>query len=150
MVRESLTNVHRYAAGAHVTVTVRHTGERVEVRVRNGAPPTRPPLTTGLGSGRGLTGMRERVALLGGDLEAGPTPGGGFAVAAGLPADPGPGAETVEAAPDDSGPVAVDEPGSGLSVLQRRIAGAVTGLLGLVGVSAMMLFGVLLVNHSRY
>ncbi|RXS88418.1 two-component sensor histidine kinase [Streptomyces sp. TM32] len=150
VVRESLTNVHRYAAGAHVTVTVRHTGERVEVRVRNGAPPTRPPLTTGLGSGRGLTGMRERVALLGGDLEAGPTPGGGFAVAADLPADPGPGAETVEAAPDDSGPVAVDEPGSGLSVLQRRIAGAVTGLLGLVGVSAMMLFGVLLVDHSRY
>jgi len=150
VVRESLTNVHRYAAGAHVTVAVRHTGERVEVRVRNGAPPTPPPVVTGLGSGRGLTGLRERVALLGGGLEAGRTPGGGFAVAADLPADPGPGAETVEAAPDDSGPVAADGPGSRLSVLQRRIAVAVTGLLGLVGLSAMMLYGVLLVDHSRY
>ncbi|WP_093482155.1 MULTISPECIES: sensor histidine kinase [unclassified Streptomyces] len=150
VVRESLTNVHRYAAGAHVTVAVRHIGERVEVRVRNGAPPKRPPVATGLGSGRGLTGLRERVALLGGGLEAGRTPGGGFAVAADLPADPGPGAETAEAAPYDSGTVAVDEPGSRLSVLQRRIAVAVTGLLGLVGLGAMTLFGVLLVDHSRY
>ncbi|MCF3172845.1 two-component sensor histidine kinase [Streptomyces sioyaensis] len=149
VVRESLTNVHRYAAGAHVTVAVRHIGERVEVRVRNGAPPTRPPVATGLGSGRGLTGLRERVALLGGGLEAARTPGGGFGVTADLPADPGPGTETVEAAPYDSGPVAVDEPGR-LSVLQRRIAVAVTGLLGLVGLGAMTLFGVLLVDHSRY
>ena len=36
VVRESLTNVHRYATGAHVTVAVTHTDERVEVRVRNG------------------------------------------------------------------------------------------------------------------
>ncbi|MFG2826895.1 sensor histidine kinase [Streptomyces sp. NPDC048434] len=150
VVRESLTNVHRYAAGAHVTVTVRHTVERVEVRVCNGVPPIRSAVVTGLGSGRGLTGLRERVALLGGGLEAGRTPGGGFAVAAEIPTAPGSGAETVDAAPDDSGSVALDEPGSWLSVLQRRVAGAVTGLLGLVGVSAMMLFGVLLVDHSRY
>lgn len=150
VVRESLTNVHRYAAGAQVTVAVQHTGERVKVRVRNGAPLSQPPVVTGLGSGRGLTGLRERVALLGGGLEAGRRLDGGFAVAADIPADPGPGAETVEAAPDDSGTVAVDEPGSGLSGLQRHIAGAVSGLLGLVGVSAMMMFGVLLVDQSRY
>ncbi|WP_030985840.1 sensor histidine kinase [Streptomyces sp. NRRL S-1813] len=150
VVRESLTNVHRYATGAHVTVVVRHIDERVEVRVRNGVPPVPPAAATGLGSGRGLPGLRERVALLGGGLEAHRTPGGGFAVTAGLPADPGPGAETAEAAPYDDGPAAVDEPGSGLSAVQRRLAGVVTGLLGLAGVGVMMLFGVLLVARSRY
>ncbi|MGY5128212.1 sensor histidine kinase [Streptomyces nigrescens] len=150
VVRESLTNVHRYAAGAHVTVEVRHTDERVAVRVRNGVPPTRPAAVTGLGSGRGLTGLRERVALLGGSLEVGRTPGGGFAVAAGIPATPGPGAETADAAADDSGSAPVDESRSRLSVLQRRVAGAVIGLLGLAGVGMMMLFGILLVDRSRY
>ncbi|GAA2612413.1 histidine kinase [Streptomyces tubercidicus] len=194
--RESLTNVHRYAAGAHVTVTVRHTGERVQVRVRNGVPPTRPAASTGLGSGRGLAGLRERVALLGGALEAGRTPGGGFAVVAAIPADPGPAAETVDAetaeaetadaeaadagtadaASDSSGrpgmaaaepggvgkprsadepgsidePGGVDEPVSRAAILQRRAAGAVIGLLGLIGVAVMLVFGVLLVAHSRY
>lgn len=150
VVRESLTNVHRYAAGAHVTVAVRHTGERVLVRVRNGVPPTPPAAATGLGSGRGLAGLRERVALLGGDLAAARTPGGGFAVAADLPADPGPGAEPTDARPDAGGPVVADEPAGRLSALQRRAAGAVIGLLGLTGVLAMVLFGVLLVAHSRY
>ncbi|MFJ3950893.1 sensor histidine kinase [Streptomyces libani] len=150
VVRESLTNVHRYAAEAHVTVAVRHTVERVAVRVRNGVPPTRPAAVTGLGSGRGLTGLRERVALLGGSLEAGRTPGGGFAVAAEIPATPGPGAETADAAPDDSGSAPVEESRSRLSVLQRRVAGAVIGLLGLAGVGVLMLFGVVLVDHSRY
>ena len=37
------------------------------------------------GSGYGITGMRERAALLGGDFSAGPLPGGGFRVAARLP-----------------------------------------------------------------
>ncbi|MHB6910281.1 sensor histidine kinase [Streptomyces sp. DB-54] len=150
VVRESLTNVHRYAAGAQVTVAVRHADERVEVRVRNGVPPVPPTATTGLGTGRGLIGLRERVALLGGGLEAHRTPGGGFAVAADIPADPGPGAETAGTAPYDSSPATVDGPGSGLSALQRRLAGAVTGLLGLVGVAVMMLFGVVLVDHAHH
>ncbi|BCK67771.1 hypothetical protein Srufu_017240 [Streptomyces libani subsp. rufus] len=150
VVREALTNVHRYAAGAHVTVAVRHTGERVAVRVRNGVPPTRPAASTGLGSGRGLAGLRERVALLGGELEAARTPGGGFAVAADLPADPGPGAETADVRPDAGAPAIVDEPAGRVSALQRRVVGAVIGLLGLTGVGVMVLFGVLLVDRSRY
>ncbi|WP_432144330.1 sensor histidine kinase [Streptomyces sp. bgisy084] len=149
VVRESLTNVHRYAAGAHVTVAVRHADERVEVRVRNGVPPVPPAAVTGLGTGRGLIGLRERVALLGGGLEAHPTPGGGFAVAADIPADPGPGAETAGPAPSDSGPATVDGPGGGPLALQRRLAGAVTGLLGLAGVGGMMLFGVVLVHYAH-
>ncbi|MFI1166264.1 sensor histidine kinase [Streptomyces sp. NPDC020801] len=149
VVRESLTNVHRYAVGAHVTVAVHHAVGRVEVRVRNGVPPTAPAAVTGLGSGRGLTGLRERVALLGGSLEAGRTPGGGFAVAAGIPAEPGSVVEAAKAARLDSRSAVADEPGSGLSGLQWRLAGAVTGLLGLAGVGVMMLFGVVLVDHSR-
>ncbi|MFG3118026.1 sensor histidine kinase [Streptomyces sp. NPDC048197] len=88
VVRESLTNVHRYAAGAQVTVTVRHGDALVEVRVHNDVPPVPPAATTGFGTGRGLIGLRERVTLLGGDLEAGRTPDGGFAVAADIPAAP--------------------------------------------------------------
>ncbi|WP_328546293.1 sensor histidine kinase [Streptomyces platensis] len=150
VVRESLTNVHRYAAGAHVSVAVRHTEERVAVEVRNGVPPVPPAAATGLGSGQGLIGLRERVALLGGAMEADRTPGGGFAVAADIPADPGPGAETADTAPYDNVPVAVDEPGSGFSALQRRLGGAVTGLLGLVGVVVLMMFGLVLVDQAQF
>ncbi|MGY4971133.1 sensor histidine kinase [Streptomyces nigrescens] len=150
VVRESLTNVHRYAAGAHVTVAVHHTDERVKVRVRNGVPPTPPAAATGLGSGQGLTGLRERVALLGGALEAHRTPGGGFAVKADIPTAPGPGAETADATPYDNRPVAVDEPGSGLSALQRRLSDAVTGLLGLAGVGVLMMFGLVLVDQAQH
>ncbi|MEU9119415.1 histidine kinase [Streptomyces sp. NPDC048506] len=158
VVREALTNVHRYATGADVTVAVRHTDEQVLVQVRNDVPPVPCATTTGLGTGRGLTGLRERVALLGGGLEAGRTPGGGFAVVADIPADPDPdadldpdpGAETADAAQDGNGSAGVaEEPGSGLSALQRRIAGAVTGLLGLAGVGVMMLFAVLLVVNAQ-
>ncbi|MFB6437881.1 sensor histidine kinase [Streptomyces sp. NPDC056411] len=149
VVRESLTNVHRYAAGAHVTVAVRHANERVEVAVRNGVPPVPPTATTGLGTGRGLIGLRERVALLGGGLEAHRTPGGGFAVAADIPADPGPGAETADTDPYDARPAAVDGPGSELSALQRRLISAVTGLLGLAGVGALMFFGVALLAFAH-
>ncbi|QHC23546.1 sensor histidine kinase [Streptomyces sp. GS7] len=151
VVREALTNVHRYAVGAHVTVSVRHAGERVEVRVRNGVPPVAHTAVTGLGTGRGLIGLRERVALLGGYLEAGRTPGGGFAVTAGIPAEPGPGAEPPAAEPYEEGPgAAVEEPGRGLSAFQRRLGGAVIGLVGLAGVGVMMLFGLVLVHGAQF
>ncbi|WP_438487917.1 sensor histidine kinase [Streptomyces sp. S186] len=158
VVRESLTNVHRYAAGAHVSVSVHHAGERVEVRVRNGAPPVPPTAATGLGSGRGLTGLRERVALLGGTFEAGATPGGGFSVTAGIPAapadtaGPAPGARAADAAPDEEGmPGAAGRPWPGRRLwhVQRGLTRAATGLLGVVGVGAMMLFGVILVDKAK-
>ncbi|MFI1204986.1 sensor histidine kinase [Streptomyces sp. NPDC020883] len=150
VVREALTNVHRYAVGAHVSVLVRHTGERVEVRVRNGVPPVPPTATTGLGTGRGLIGLRERVALLGGALEAERTPGGGFAVTADIPAEAGPGAEPTETEPQGEGPgAAVEKPGRGPSAFQRRLGGAVIGLVGLAGVGVMMLFGLVLVRGAQ-
>ncbi|RSS61692.1 histidine kinase [Streptomyces sp. WAC06614] len=91
VVREGLTNVHRYAVAAHVVVAVRHDdGGGVRVCVRNGAPPPgSAPAATGLGTGRGLAGLRERTALLGGTLTAGPLPAGGFDLTATLPTTPG-------------------------------------------------------------
>ncbi|MGW1055847.1 sensor histidine kinase [Streptomyces sp. NPDC002521] len=158
VVRESLTNVHRYATGAHVTVAVIHTAERVEVRVRNGAPPVPPTAATGLGSGRGLTGLRERVDLLGGTFDAGATPGGGFSVTADIPADPAdaarpaPGDRAADAAPDEErlqGAAGRPRPDRRHRSLQQGLTRAATGLLGLVGVGAMMLFGVVLADKAK-
>ncbi|MEV0839742.1 sensor histidine kinase [Actinocatenispora sera] len=82
LVQEALSNATRHAAGAPVDVTIEVTADRVRLRVHNG-PGTRRG--AGTGAGHGLVGMRERVALLGGDLHAGPDPDGGFTVAADLP-----------------------------------------------------------------
>ena len=85
IVQESLSNASQHAPGAAVTVTLDHDAEAVQLRVANG--PGGPPVRPGgeRGPGHGLTGMRERVALLGGSLSAGPTPAGGFVVSAVLP-----------------------------------------------------------------
>ncbi|MGW5122158.1 sensor histidine kinase [Streptomyces noursei] len=88
VVREALTNVHRYAMAAHVTVRVAHDDRTVQVTVRNGAPPAVADMPSEAGSGRGLTGLRERVELLGGTFEARARPPGGFQVVAAIPAEP--------------------------------------------------------------
>jgi signal transduction histidine kinase len=91
IVQESLTNVVRHAGRVAATVRLRHDGGYLHVDVINdgGAVPT----ACGDGTGAGLTGMRDRAAALGGTLEAGPRPGGGFAVRARLPAAATPRAE---------------------------------------------------------
>ncbi|GAB2713338.1 sensor histidine kinase [Kitasatospora kifunensis] len=148
VVRESLTNVHRYAPGARVTVAVTHTDDRVAVLVRNGLPPVAPPAETGLGTGRGHVGLRERVALLGGTLEVGPTPAGGFAVTARIPAQPTPGASlaaTGAPAPESALEPRFDQVSAGV---QRRAVNALSGLLGLIGVGVLMMCGLLLVSQA--
>ncbi|MEV0460877.1 sensor histidine kinase [Catellatospora methionotrophica] len=83
IVQEALANATRYAPGARVDVSLATDEQGLRVTVRNGRPtgrPTRPP-----GAGHGLVGMRERVAILDGELSAEPTGDGGFAVAALLP-----------------------------------------------------------------
>jgi signal transduction histidine kinase len=80
VVQESLTNALRHAPGASVRVLVTGTGRSVSVEVEND-PPRREPLTLG-GTGRGLTGLRERVHEQGGQLHAGPLPDGGWQVRA--------------------------------------------------------------------
>jgi signal transduction histidine kinase len=88
--QEALTNVLKHAGPAHAEVHLRY-GEQLEITVTDdgrGAAAvltgTAPP-----GLGRGTTGMRERVAMLGGRFTAGPRPGGGFRVHAVIP-HPGP------------------------------------------------------------
>ncbi|WP_084964975.1 sensor histidine kinase [Thermoactinospora rubra] len=103
IVQESITNVIRHVGPTRVTVALNPGIEALEIRVtdegRRAAPghepvdprlPARHP--TGSGSsarpGRGIVGMRERCELLGGELDAGPLPGGGFEVRARLPLAP--------------------------------------------------------------
>ncbi|MBO2447781.1 hypothetical protein J4573_11825 [Actinomadura barringtoniae] len=83
VVREGLTNVLKHAAGARASVVVAFNDDRVEVKVVNTRP--RSDRSHFPGGGAGLIGLRERVALLGGVLEAGPTPDGGFRLDAVLP-----------------------------------------------------------------
>jgi signal transduction histidine kinase len=83
IVQESLTNAARHAAGAKVGVSLRYEPEAVEVAVVDDGG--RHVEEAPAGGGRGLLGMRERVAVYAGTLEAGPVPAGGFAVHARLP-----------------------------------------------------------------
>jgi signal transduction histidine kinase len=83
IVQESLSNASRHAPGAAVTVSVGQEASAVLLQVANG--PGHQLADDNPGPGHGLAGMRERVALLGGSLTAGPAPGGGFLVSAILP-----------------------------------------------------------------
>lgn len=85
VVQEALSNVVRHANGASTRVEVRHHDGTVEVTVVNAAPASGAAPPEPQGPGLGLVGMRERVAILGGELEAGPTDDGGFRVRAALP-----------------------------------------------------------------
>ncbi|MEC3977471.1 sensor histidine kinase [Amycolatopsis sp. H20-H5] len=87
VVQESLTNVRKHAPGSSATVELRYHPGGLDVEVRNTAP-TGPgdPALTGSGSGAGLAGLRQRVELIGGRLEAAPLSGGGYRVNAILPA----------------------------------------------------------------
>jgi signal transduction histidine kinase len=92
IVQESLTNVLRHSGAGAATVSVHADERELRVEVADDGP-GRPERQAGAG-GLGLAGMRERAAALGGVLEAGPRPTGGFLVTATLPFRPGePGAE---------------------------------------------------------
>ena len=77
LVQEALSNAGRHAPGALVTVAFARDPDGLSVSVRNG-PADRPVGETG--RGHGLLGMRERVAMLDGELSVGPCPDGGFEV----------------------------------------------------------------------
>ena len=81
IVQEALTNTLRHAGPARAWVAVRYRVDEVEVEVANDGRSSEG----GDGYGQGLIGMRERVALCGGDLNAGPRPGGGYTISARLP-----------------------------------------------------------------
>jgi signal transduction histidine kinase len=82
IVQEALTNTLKHSDPRNVTVTLAFREARLELEVvDDGTPTTHGAATTG----QGIIGMRERIALLGGELETGPREGGGFRVAAQLP-----------------------------------------------------------------
>ena len=81
IVQEALTNTLRHAGAARASVTIRAVGGTLELDVRDDGRGTDGAAT----GGRGLAGMRERATMLGGTLDAGPLPDGGFRVRARLP-----------------------------------------------------------------
>ena len=87
IVQESLSNASQHAPGAAVSVSVGHDRGAVRLRVANGPGGSGGPGERRQGTGHGLTGMRERVALLGGTMSAGRSPDGGFVVCAVLPVE---------------------------------------------------------------
>jgi signal transduction histidine kinase len=83
--QEALTNAAKHAPGAARTMTLAFTDDIVSLTVANGPCQAPHPADTAGGTGMGLVGMRERTALLGGTLRAGPTVddaavGGGWSV----------------------------------------------------------------------
>ena len=88
IVQEALTNVVRHAPGAETAVVVSHLDDAVQVEVVNG-PAAAKATSNDTGGGRGIVGMRERTAVLGGTFEHGPVVGGGYRVRALLPTETG-------------------------------------------------------------
>jgi len=83
ILQESLTNVVRHAHASAARVLIRYDLDEIVVEVDDNGP---GPAAAGNGAGGyGLVGMHERAAAVGGALEAGPRPGGGFRVHAELP-----------------------------------------------------------------
>jgi signal transduction histidine kinase len=83
IVQEALTNVLKHAGPARADVTIGCTTETVTIEVTDDGVGQLSPLSSA--GGHGLTGMRERAAVFGGELAAWPRPDGGFTVRAWLP-----------------------------------------------------------------
>jgi signal transduction histidine kinase len=91
IVQEALTNARRHAAGAAVDVELRYDSDALRLRIRDNGPgpaACAPAVESPGPAGHGLLGMRERALAVGGKLHTGPAAGGGFVVAAELPARP--------------------------------------------------------------
>jgi signal transduction histidine kinase len=82
IVQEALTNVTRHAGPAKATISLTYGDGGLTVSVEDDG---RGVSGNGSGSGNGIRGMKERASALGGELEAGARPGGGFRVRASLP-----------------------------------------------------------------
>jgi signal transduction histidine kinase len=81
LVQEGLTNAMKHAGASHAEVLVHYTADAIEVTVSDDGR----GVGNGDGGGHGLVGMRERVVVYGGELDAGPQPGGGYRLRARLP-----------------------------------------------------------------
>jgi signal transduction histidine kinase len=82
IVQEALTNALKHAGEASASVNIRYGSDSLELEIADDGTGASVPVASG---GHGLVGMRERVALYGGSLQAGRRPAGGFAVRVLLP-----------------------------------------------------------------
>lgn len=82
LIQESLTNTRKHARASCVQVLVRFDVDSLDVEVTDDGRPAAP---VDVGSGHGLIGIQERVALYGGRVQTGPRPDGGWSVKARLP-----------------------------------------------------------------
>ncbi|MFC8873874.1 sensor histidine kinase [Streptomyces ardesiacus] len=164
--QEGLTNAHKHAPGAPITVALRYEPDSLVVEVANGpvpaGAPAGPPAISG---GQGLTGLRERARLVGGMVHSGPTPDGGFRLAGVLPyGDDGQrsaanGATSVVADDDFRGTTGGAVTGDGGDVFERTdphkefatimsskknaaLGCALTAVVLVVGVGALVVWGV--------
>lgn len=88
IIQEALTNVVRHSGSRTARVTLTWARGRLALRIDDEGPATRADAG---GGGNGLVGMRERAAALGGTVDAGPRPGGGYRVEAVIPLSGAPG-----------------------------------------------------------
>ncbi|MBQ0970489.1 two-component sensor histidine kinase [Streptomyces sp. RK31] len=86
IVQEGLTNAHKHAPGAPITVELRYEPDSLVVEVVNApVPDGTPPAPPAISGGQGLAGLGERARLVGGMVHSGPSPDGGFRLAGVLP-----------------------------------------------------------------
>jgi signal transduction histidine kinase len=83
--QEGLTNAIRHAPGAAIQVSVA-CGDGIRLEIVNQPPPAGAVSIGQLGTGRGLMGLAERTAAIGGTIHSGPVPAGGWRLSAELPA----------------------------------------------------------------
>jgi signal transduction histidine kinase len=114
VVQESLTNTRKHAGlAASAAVTLRYEPDGLTVEVTDDGMAT----TSGEPAGHGLAGMRERIEMYGGTVQAGPLPGGGFRVLARLPCE---GAACQPAAPGGESPDPAERPATAPSGAWRE------------------------------
>lgn len=87
LVQEALTNVIKHAGAARVCIRVVHTAWAVELDISDDGCGPQPAASVEHAAGHGLIGMRERLALYGGEMHAGSGPSGGFQLMARIPID---------------------------------------------------------------
>ncbi|MBZ9643982.1 histidine kinase [Streptomyces sp. PSKA30] len=85
IVQEALSNSLRHAPGASARVEIGYVLGGLGLRIINGPPPAPALVKPSPGAGHGITGMRERVTMLNGEMTAGPTDEGGYEVTVFLP-----------------------------------------------------------------
>lgn len=138
VVREGLTNVHKHASTARTGVEVGVEDDRVHIRVVNGAARGGPRLP---GTRSGLVGLDERIALLDGTFHNGPTPEGGFRLAASIPTHP---ATTDRPEPSGLPEQLPPEPLAAEALTWPRVLGA--GCLGLLAVLPVLIGMLILIG----